>query len=190
MAGSLSHTSAGVSGFLRREFEAMWPVFLFFLIGFLLLFLLIKLALAQFAIEVTAISNAVVGALIAAKAALVLDGTPLARSLESYRRIVAVAVKTFCYGVAFLLVGCLERLVEARGKVHSFAGAVAYMINHEEYHRLLAWSLGVGIVFGLYFALVEINRQMGKGELGRLFFSSPQTIDASEPLSKVNSGNR
>jgi hypothetical protein len=99
-------------------------------------------------------------------------------------------VKTFCYGVAFLLVGCLERLLEALGKVHSFAGAVAYMISHGDYHRLLAWALGVGIVFGLYFALVEINLRMGKGELGRLFFNSPQTIDASEPLSKVSSGNR
>jgi hypothetical protein len=37
--------------------------------------LLIKLALAQFSIEVTVLSNAIVGALIAAKAALVLDET-------------------------------------------------------------------------------------------------------------------
>ena len=109
MAATFSHGIAGVSRFLRKEFDAAWPVFLFFLAGFLLLILLIKLALAQFSIETTVISNAVVGALIAAKAALVLDETPLARSLEHYQRIVAVAVKTVLYGIACLLMGYLER---------------------------------------------------------------------------------
>jgi len=61
------------------EFNALWPVFVFFLVGFLLLILLLKAALAQFSIEVTVLSNAVIGALLAAKAALVLDETPLRR---------------------------------------------------------------------------------------------------------------
>ena len=61
------------------EFNALWPVFVFFLVGFLLLILLLKAALAQFSIEVTVLSNAVIGALRAAKAALVLDETPLRR---------------------------------------------------------------------------------------------------------------
>ena len=96
--GNVFRIFASVGEFLRREFVAAWPVFLFFLVGFLLLFLLIKLALANFSIEVTALPKAVVGALFAAKAALILDETPLARRLERYRRIVAVAVKTFLYG--------------------------------------------------------------------------------------------
>ena len=91
----------------------------FFLTGFLLLILLLKLALAGFSIEITVISNAVVGALIAAKAALVLDDTTLARKLEHYRRAVAVAVKTLFYGVASLLLGYVERSLEALGKVHT-----------------------------------------------------------------------
>ena len=70
-----------VGKFLRRESVAAWPVFLFFLIGFLLLLLLVKLVLANFSIEMTALPKAVIGALLAAKAALILDGTPLARRL-------------------------------------------------------------------------------------------------------------
>ena len=62
-------------------------------IRFLLLILLLKMALAQFSIETTVLSNAVIGALLAANEALILDETPLARSLEHYRRIVAVAIK-------------------------------------------------------------------------------------------------
>ena len=93
MASTLSHAFGGASRWLRREFSATRPVFLFF-IGFLLLILLLKTELAQFSIEITVLSNAVIGALLAAKAALILDETPLARSLEHYRRIVAVAIKT------------------------------------------------------------------------------------------------
>ena len=83
---------AAVGRWLYREFVAAWPVFLFFMIGFTLLLSIIKLTLATFSIEMTAFSKALVGALFAAKAVLILDEMPIARYLEQYRRIVAVAV--------------------------------------------------------------------------------------------------
>jgi hypothetical protein len=190
MAATLSYGIGKVSGFLHKEFVAARPVFLFFLTGFLLLFLLIKLALANFSIEVTGLSNAVVGALIAAKAALVLDETPLARALENYRRIIAVAVKTFLYGVATLLLGYFERLLEARHKVHSFGAAIHYTIDHSNHYRLLGWALGISIVFSLYFAFFEISQRMGEGTLGALFFESPVAANASNRPSKVSVSKR
>ena len=141
MAVSLSRR-IGVGRLLRKEAAAAWPAFLFFLTGFLLLILLIKLVLAEFSIEISAVSNAVIGALIAAKAALVLDETPLVRSLENYRRIVAVALKTFFYGIATLLMGYLERFLEVLHKVHGFAEAIQEVIAHANHYRLLAWALG------------------------------------------------
>ncbi|MGO9061067.1 MAG: hypothetical protein ACLQU2_27355 [Candidatus Binataceae bacterium] len=190
MAAAFSHGIAGVGRFLRREFVAAWPVFLFFLAGFLLLITLVKLALVQFSVEITALSNAVVGALIAAKAALVLDETPLARNLDRYRRIVAVAVKTLFYGVVSLLLGYVERFIEALHKVHNFDAAVRYVIEHASIYRLLAWALGISLVFGLYFAFVEINERMGEGELWRLFLESPKTTNDSRRPSNISAGKR
>ncbi len=129
---------ASVGKFLRREFVAAWSVFLFFLVGFLLLLLLIKLVLANVSVEMTALSKAVVGALLAAKAALILDETPLARSLEHHRRIVAVAVKTFLYGAITLLLGYVERILDALHRVHSFGAAVQYVTAHANVYRLSA----------------------------------------------------
>jgi hypothetical protein len=149
---------------------------------------LIKLALAQFSIEVTALSNALVGALIAAKAALVLDETPLARSLDNHRRITAVAVKTLLYGTATLVLGYLERFVEALRRVHSFDGAVQDMIAHANHYRLLAWALGVSMVFGLYFSFFEISQSMGKGALRTLFFGAPAI--ASDSAVKISAAQR
>ena len=174
--GNVFRIFASIGKFLRREFVAAWPAFLFFMVGFLLLLLIIKLALATFSIEITALSKAVVGALLAAKAVLILDETALARRLEQSRRIIAVAVKTFLYGSITLLLGYLERFVDALRREHNFDGAVRYMIDQASMYRLLSWALGISLVFAIYFALFEIDRRMGKGELGRLFFDSPKTV--------------
>jgi hypothetical protein len=159
--------------FVRCESAAAWPVFLFFLTGFLLLLLLVKLVLANLSIEMTALSKAVVGALLAAKAALILDETSLARHLERYRRIIAVAVKTFIYGTITLMLGYVERFLDALGRTHNFEAALRYLIADSHVYRVFAWALGVGIVFAIYFAVFEIDKRMGQGELRALFFDLP-----------------
>ncbi len=172
--GNLLRMFASVCEFLRREFVAAWPVFLFFLVGFMLLLLLIKLALANFSIEVAALPKAVVGALFAAKAVLILDETPLARRLERYRRILAVAVKTFFYGSITLLLGYIERILDALHRVHNFDAAVRYVSAHANVYRLFAWVLGISLVFAIYFALFEIDKRLGEGWLLTLFFEAPK----------------
>jgi len=167
------HKFGAIGKWLHNELVAARPVFLFFLTGFLVLLVIVKLALANFDIETTALSTAVVGALLAAKAVLILDETPLARHLERYRRIVAVAVKTLLYGSITLLLGYLERLLDARHRVHTFDAAAHYMIAQASLSRLFAWALGVTVLFGLYFASAEITQRMGKGEIWNLFFGPP-----------------
>ena len=174
----MGHAIAGVGSWLHRELVAARPVFLFFLGGFLFLLLLIKLVAAEYSIEVKALSTAAVGALIAAKAVLILDETPLARRLERNRRIVAIVVKTLFYGAATFLIGCLERVLEARHKLHGLGPAAHYVIDHANRDRMLAWVLGISIVFGLYFMFDEIEGRMGEGALWRLLFQSP-TPDAT-----------
>ena len=171
MAASFSHGLAAVGRWARKEFNALWPVFVFFLVGFLLLILLLKAALAQFSIEVTVLSNAVIGALLAAKAALVLDETPLGRRLVRYRRIVEIAAKVLFYGITCLLFLYAERVLEARHRVHSWGAAFAYAYEQLS-HSILVWSLGISIVFALFFVFAEINERMGQGELRRMFFEA------------------
>jgi hypothetical protein len=190
MAASLSHGLVGVGRWLHKEFVAAWPVFLFFLVGFLILISLIKLALEVVSIETTVLSKAIVGALLAAKAALVLDEMPLARRLERYRRIVAVAAKTLFYGAATLLLGYVERLLEGLNKTHSFDGAIRYVYDHANSYRALAWTLGISVVFGLYFAFVAISERMGEGALWNLFFESPETATGSEQHTNISADKR
>jgi hypothetical protein len=181
---------AAVGRWLYREFVAAWPVFLFFMIGVLLLLSIIKLTLATFSIEMTAFSKAVVGALFAAKAVLILDEMPIARYLEQYRRIVAVAVKTLVYGCITLLLGFLERTLEALHREHTLRAAGLYVIDHASMYRLFAWSLGISLVFAHYFALSEIKLCMGEGALWKLFFELPKTSGGSGRESNIAVGER
>lgn len=173
--GKVLQIFVSVGKWLYHEFIAVLPVFLFFLVGFLLLLMIVKLALANFSIEATALSKAIVGALFAAKAVLIIDETRLERHLEHYRRIVAVVVKTFLYGTITVLLGYLERILEARHRVHNLDAAAQYVLAQASLYRFLAWVLGITLVFALYFALFEINERMGEGELWALFFESPKT---------------
>jgi hypothetical protein len=164
---------AATGKWLHREFIAAWPVFPFFLVGFLLQLLVIKLAVAQFSIPLAALSTAAVGALLAAKAVLILDETPLARKLEHYRRIVAVVIKTLLYGIATLLLGYIERFLEALHRVGNFDGAFRDVIDQGNLYRFFAWVLGISLIFAIYFVWSEINEHMGEGALWSLFFQQP-----------------
>lgn len=165
---------------LVREFDSLWPVFLFFLVAFLIQLLIIKLTVAQFSIEITALSKAVVGALLAAKAVLILDETPLSRSLESYRRIIAVTVKTFFYGSCALLLGYLERFIEALRRTGTFDAALRDLVDQANLNRFMAWILGISVIFSIYFACAEINQRMGDGALWSLFFDTPRAANRSD----------
>lgn len=173
MAGTLSHGFAGAGRWLHREFIAIWPVFIFFLVGFLLLILLIKLALEQYSVQITVLSKAVIGALLAAKAALILDETPLSRSLERIRRILAIATKVLFYGLTCLVLLYVERVLESLNKVHNLEAGARY-VSERGTGWILLWALGIGMVFALYFTFVEISQCLGEGELRRLFFE-PRT---------------
>jgi hypothetical protein len=169
----VTRSIAATGKFVRREFSAARPVFIFFLVAFVLQLSIIKLVVAEFSIPVSALSKAVVGALFAAKAVLILDETPLARSLEQYRRIIAVAVKTLLYGFGTLLLGFIERLLEAWHRVGTFDGGFSAVVHEANLSRFFAWILGVSLIFAIYFALSEINKRMGEGALWSLFFQRP-----------------
>ena len=159
---------------LHREFVAARPIFIFFFVAFLLQLVIIKLAVAQFFIPVAVLSKALVGALLAAKAVLILDETRLGRSLEHYRPAIVVAFKTLLYGFGTLLLGYLERFFEALHKFGNFHGAVMDMIDQANLYRFFAWVLGVTLIFAVYFVFAEISDHMGEGALRSFFFHRPQ----------------
>jgi len=166
-AGAKAYRSKLRAGWnwLRAEARATRPIFLFFVTGFLLVLLIVKLALAQYSISVNALSRALLGAALAAKVVLILENTPLARPFGHWPRMVVIAFKSLVYGAGVILLGFLERMVEAQKHAATILLGLHTAMASLNLNRLLAIALGVTIVFAVYFTFSEINEFMGEDAL-------------------------
>ena len=150
---------------LRAEVRATRPIFLFFLSGFLLVLLIIKLALAQYSISVNALSRALLGAVLAAKVVLIFEHTPIARPFSRLPRIVAIVFKSLIYGAGVILLGFLERILDAQRHAPTILLGLHIAVASLNLNRLLSIALGVAIVFAVYFTFSEISEFMGEDAL-------------------------
>ncbi len=177
---------ASVGHWLWEELWRVIPIAVFFLIGFMLVLLIIKLTLAQYSIESSTVSRAVLGALIAAKVVLLLNRTPLARALKNYPCVLPVLWRTVFYGVCFIILGLAERAIDQRRDHGGLFGSFHYVATHTDLHRLLALSIGVSLVFSVYFILSDIADYLGPGVLINLFFKfRDPLLPASQSLIKL-----
>jgi hypothetical protein len=165
---------------LGRESREMAPAVVFFLAGFGFILILIKLFVAQYAIEFPVISRAVLGALIAAKATLVLDKIGWGRT-RGYPGAVIVAARTTLYSAVAILLGIAERLVDGLRATGSMEGA--FVRFHERFNasRFFAIVLCVSALFAVYFMLREINQRLGKRALYSIFFEAPRDSAIGSP---------
>lgn len=63
--------------------------------------------------------------------------------------------------------------------MHGLDASVQTLVANAKLDQLLAWALGVSLVFAMYFTLSEMGERMGKGEIWRLFFERPDTVSHS-----------
>ncbi len=167
---------ASARHWLWEELWRLIPIALFFLIGFMLVLLIIKVTLAEYSIEFTTVSRAVIGALIAAKVILILDNTRLARAMATFPRILPVLWRTLFYGTCFVLLGLAERGIDQRHEHGGLERSIDYVATHTDLHRLMALSIGIALVFCVYFILAEVADYLGPGVLIGLFFKSRQPL--------------
>ncbi len=151
----------------------MAPAALFFLIGFALILLMVKLFVAEYAIELRVLSNAILGALFAAKVSLILDQRDWARS-HGYPRAVVVAGKVVLYTVSVIILGITEHLIEGYRESGSLGGALALFDQRFDAGRFFAVVLCVAMLFAVFFVMQEVNRRMGAGQMYALFFERPR----------------
>ncbi len=164
---------------LAREFSEAVPIACFFFVGFVIVLMIVKLSLAQYSIQIPALSRALVGALIAAKVVLILDNTRVARSFRRYPRIVPVIAKTAVYALCVVLLRMLELALDS-ARHPTMADSILPDLVHGGSPRLLAVILGVSAVFAIYFILAEIAEHLGSGVLWNLFFGDAAARETSQ----------
>ncbi len=164
-------------------YHEMAPPIFFFFTAFLLIGVLFKLFVAQYAIEFSAFTKAAISALIIGKVIALLDWAESSRRADStHRRIVVVAAKTLLYAIVVIVIGIGEKIFEAYRKAGSLGEAVSNLIANANFDRFMGLVLLVSMVVFTYLAMQEVELAMGKGALFRLFFKRPTPMpDSSLP---------
>ena len=167
-------TLQSIKRFLVGLFREMAPVVLFFFIAFLLIAVMFKLLVAQYAIEFSAFTKAAVAALILGKVVPLLDWAQSGYRFDGYRRIVVIACKTIVYALAVIALGIGDRILKAAREAHSLSEGVNALIANVNVDRFLGLVLLISMVVFVYLLMQEIERAMGKGALFRLLFKRPE----------------
>jgi hypothetical protein len=153
------------------------PVVLYFFAAFLLIFVLFKLFVSQYAIEFSALSKAAVAALVLAKVSLLLDWAESGSRFRNYRRGVVIGGQTVLYCLVVVTLGVGERLVHDIREAKNLHDGFAQFLANANVDRFLGGALLVSLVVGSYLVMREISDAMGTGALYKLFLEAPPKSD-------------
>jgi hypothetical protein len=159
---------------LKEEAKALAVLFLYFFFYFGVFIVLKKLILAHYHISFYGFGAALVGALIAAKAVLVIESSPLSRPFHSSAPFLKILYDTFVYTTLALLFLYLEKTLELLHKEGTFRLAFITAGREDDGYEFCAKVGWGGLCFFGYAFFAAINRHLGHGELLRLLFRSPR----------------
>lgn len=154
---------------VAREIREAVPPTIFFLVLFHMLGLTKAVALSDYSFTALRAASATVGALIVAKAILVVEALPLAR-LFSRRRIAQILWKTLLYGAVVLLFCLAEELIPLAWKHGGLAAGIGAMSGEIAWPLFAVQSLWVVGGLFLYCLAAELVRAIGPRRVRELLF--------------------
>jgi hypothetical protein len=166
---------------IRVEAREIGIVTSYFLICFLFFLTLKKLLLEEYDVRVSVVGTALIGALVMAKVVILLDKTPLGNAFGS-RLWSRTLWRSLLYAAIAFLVTAAERLFDAYRQPDGLSSALHELWAERDVHHFLAMNLAVTVSLLVYNAFIEIEQEMGKGSLRRLFFRRRGEPGSSTPI--------
>jgi len=154
---------------LVQELRALGLAGLYFGSWLAALLFIKQLVLAEYQIQFSGLSKAVIGALVLSKVVLVLEHVPLGAWVRRRPAWVDVVLRTALYALGVLVVLVVEKGFEGRHEYGGFGASLRAVFQHEDvYHVWLNALCLSGALLG-YNLLSVIRRRLGRGELLRMF---------------------
>lgn len=163
-----------IPAIVAKEIREALPATLFFLFLFHMIALTKAVSLGDYSLSALRAVSATVGALVVAKAILVVEALPMSRWFSSMR-IVQVLWKTLLYSIVVFLFKVLEEAIPLAAKHGGFMPGVRAL--YEEVSWPLLVVLTLWIVGGLlaYCLAFELVRAIGPGRVKDIFFGTRST---------------
>jgi hypothetical protein len=160
-----------LGAFVVREVREVLPATILFLCLFHLIALTKAVALGDYSRSALRATTATVGALIVAKAILVVEALPISRRFSSNRAI-HILWKTLLFGTVALLFRFLEEIIELASKHGGVVAATKVMFR--EIVWPLFWVLALWVLGGLllYTLASELVRAVGSEKVKAIFFGT------------------
>src|SRR5215471_74233 len=157
---------------LLHEAREALPPTIFFFVGFNFIVLTTNLLVAQYLVAVSNFMLATLAALVVGKAVLVANHMPVLRRYDRAPLIQPILFKTAVYWVIVFLARLLERLVHFSIIERNSPGDfLPYLITTFSWHRFLAISLWILVLFLIYVTATEFGHLFGPGQMRRLLFT-------------------
>ena len=155
---------------LRAELGAMVAPFLYFAVAFNAIALTVALIAPDHDVSLIRHGVATIGALLAAKAVLLVDHLPFVNRFPDRPLIWNTVWKGVIYTVVAMLLHVVERLIEAAVAADPFSDEVGRAFGALDWGRVAAIHLWLAILFLIFAAWRELARADGVAHLRRLFF--------------------
>ena len=156
-----------------KEIREALPATIFFLFLFHMIGLTKAIALDEYSFTALHSVGATLGALIVAKAILVVEALPMLR-LTSGSRMTQAIWKTLLYGLMALLFRFVEELIPFVSKHGSLAPAMEAMFGEVSWALFTILSLWILGGLFLYSLAAELVRAIGVHKIRGVFFSAQE----------------
>ena len=158
---------------MLHEARAVGLATLYFGLWLAILLLIKQLILAEYEIEFSGISKALVGALILSKVVLVLERVSLGGWVGRQPAWIDVLLRTLLYASGVLAVLILEKGFEGREEYGGFFAAVSGIYAAEDAYHVWANAIVISGALLVYNLLALIRRHLGEGGIFRILVATP-----------------
>jgi hypothetical protein len=166
--------------FVARELREALPAFLFFLVAFHMIALSKTVLLEHYEITAVGVSIATIGALIVAKAILVVESLPLAR-LFSRRTLANVLWKTLLFGVVAMLFRVLEELIPIAFRHGGVVAAAERTIDAVPWPYFWIFQMWLFALLFLYCLAAELVRMVGAATVRGMLLDAKEVPTEPRP---------
>lgn len=154
-----------------KEIREALPAAVFFLFLFHMLALTRAVSLADYDMTALRATGATIGALIVAKAILLVDALPLARWCSAPRA-VHVLWRTVVYGVVVLLFKLVEEAIPLLSEHGSLGATIRAMVREASWPILAVLALWIAGGLVLYSVAMELVDALGRERVRELLFGA------------------
>lgn len=156
---------------ILHELRSALPPTIFFFVGFNFIVLTTNLLVANYAVAVSNFMLATIAALVVGKAVITANAMPFFKIFDRAPLIQPILFKTAIYWVAVFFARLAERFLHFLVDGNSPLDFGAYLISDFSWHRFVAISLWIFVLFLIYVTAAEFSQLIGPAEMRRLLFA-------------------